>query len=700
MLHFYCNYRQWRKSGNLMLTSQFRPWRSSVDQFIQMRANRFYLPLLISLIAPSSVKIFALAPFRVRRLVASLIRPVIRMSSAQLSTGGGVDNSKGRRRKRDGSALEDASAPSNSGRLSSTIANALASNGAPLAATTAPRVQTTLAASNPSTAPHNTPRQSGNRNVARTAPDSRPIIAPPRPVIAQPRPVSQDGGAGAGAATGTMPVHHRVVQSNVQSRPVHSAPSSQQHAPAPRPQSGVFQSATDADGNTAEKKRRQRNRSRGGKSTNSAGDGKISSAEVPSVPAVASEGSLASATSVNPRPLQRPRHIPPPPAQKGTAAPVADVMVIDDDKSSEGPQKSGGRLKHTSDKEFQSLAISEASKRALAEVFKYQFMTLVQAETLPVILEGRDCLAKAKTGTGKTLAFLIPAIEKLPAWRSTETQRHIPILILSPNRELAAQIGQEAEQLLRFHPNKRVACVVGGTNINSEKNNLDRGNIAVLVATPGRLIDHFESTRGFQQAFSKISTFVLDEADQLLDMGFKPALDRILGFLPPSSLRQTLLFSATVPPAVKQIADVFLRPGYSKVDTVGEETEQTHLHVKQHLAAVSTDDMNAALLSLLIQHMQTPNFKILVFFTTARMAGFEADLFETLRLPVLQIHSRMSQNARTRTSDQFRVGTNIILFSSDVSARGLDYPDVTFVLQVGFTEKSQYIHRLGRTARA
>ena len=361
---------------------------------------------------------------------------------------------------------------------------------------------------------------------------------------------------------------------------------------------------------------------------------------------------------------------------------------------------SGKRLVHTSDKEFQSLAISEPSKRALAEVFKYQFMTVVQAETLPVILAGRDCLAKAKTGTGKTLAFLIPAIEKLPGWRASETQRHIPILVLSPNRELAAQIGAEAEQLLRFHPNKRVVCVVGGTNINTEKNSLDRGNVAVLVATPGRLIDHFESTRGFQQSLSGISTFVLDEADQLLDMGFKPALDRILGFLPPSSLRQTLLFSATVPPAVKQIADVFLRRGYSYVDTVGEEAEQTHLHVQQHLTSVSMDDMNAALLSMLSQQLLTPNLKFIVFFTTARMAGFEADLFETLRLPVLQIHSRMSQNARTRTSDQFRTGTNLILFSSDVSARGLDYPDVTYVLQVGFTEKSQYIHRLGRTARA
>jgi ATP-dependent RNA helicase MSS116 len=136
------------------------------------------------------------------------------------------------------------------------------------------------------------------------------------------------------------------------------------------------------------------------------------------------------------------------------------------------------------------------------------------------------------------------------------------------------------------------------------------------------------------------------------------------------------------------------------VDAVREECEQTHEHVKQHLHVVSPQNTIAALVSIINQHIRIPDYKILVFFTTARVAGFMADLFTVMSLNVMLIHSRMSQSARTKTSEKFRVGSKVIMFSSDVSARGMDYPDVTFVLQVGCTEKSQYIHRLGRTARA
>mgnify|MGYP003386685264 CR=1 FL=1 len=189
-------------------------------------------------------------------------------------------------------------------------------------------------------------------------------------------------------------------------------------------------------------------------------------------------------------------------------------------------------------------------------------------------------------------------------------------------------------------------------------------------------------------------------ADQLLEMGFKPAIDAIMSFLPPVNDRRTLLFSATVPPAVQQIVSRTLRKGYKFVDTVGEDAEQTHMHVPQQYVTVDFEYIIPAMAAALQKHTQTPGYKIIVFFVTARLAGFMADLFKLMNFNALEMHSRLSQSARTKTSEKFRTQSNVIMFSSDVSARGMDYPDVTFVMQVGTTEKSQYIHRLGRTARA
>merc|ERR1719453_1624461 len=205
-------------------------------------------------------------------------------------------------------------------------------------------------------------------------------------------------------------------------------------------------------------------------------------------------------------------------------------------------------------------------------------MTPVQAETLPVIIRGTDVLAKAKTGTGKTLAFLIPSIEVVVnAMRNSSSSsggggggsnKKISVLILSPTRELASQIGKECEVLLRFQPSLKCAVVFGGVPIKK-----DHGRIAgvdFLVATPGRLIDHLDNTAGFMQRLAQIDVLIFDEADQMLDMGFKPAIDKILSFLPPPAARQTLLFSATVPKELKAICKTQLRPGYAFCDTVGE----------------------------------------------------------------------------------------------------------------------------------
>eukprot|EP00622_Pseudochattonella_farcimen_P007721 FR743775.1.p1 GENE.FR743775.1~~FR743775.1.p1 ORF type:complete len:410 (+),score=101.64 FR743775.1:82-1230(+) len=186
----------------------------------------------------------------------------------------------------------------------------------------------------------------------------------------------------------------------------------------------------------------------------------------------------------------------------------------------------------------------------------------------------------------------------------------------------------------------------------------------------------------------------------MLDMGFKPDLDKIQKFLPNKQGRQTLLFSATVPPTIVAMGPAFLRRGYHFVDTVGVEAPQTHDHVPQELIITSIEQQIPATFELLATATQVPNHKIIIFFSTARVTGLFAEYWTAMGRQGFEIHSRKSQPARDKASAAFRASTNAVMFTSDVTARGLDYPDVTFVLQVGFTTKEQYIHRLGRTARA
>lgn len=393
-----------------------------------------------------------------------------------------------------------------------------------------------------------------------------------------------------------------------------------------------------------------------------------------------------------------------------TAPPAVAVAVAGPSASSSAPAAADGgtKLAHITDRRFADLEISSESRRALSEVFKYQFMTAVQAETLPLILKSgsQDCLAKAKTGTGKTLAFMIPTIEKITK-KTSRRMTDINCLVISPTRELAQQITAETEKLLTFHKDhlRKVVTCVGGTNKNRDIKAL-RGSTPIVVATPGRLLDHLQNG-DLASRMANLDCLILDEADQLLDMGFRPDVERILRLLQPShGTRQTLLFSATIPDQVNEIANIALRPGWNFVDTVGEDSEQTHMHVQQQLMITSQDRLVHDLFCVLDRETSAAGgcYKIIVFFTTARLTGFMAEMFNSVSsetgYSVLEIHSRKAQNARERASEQFRKSGSAVLFSSDVSARGMDYPDVTFVLQVGLTDRSQYIHRLGRTARA
>ncbi|KAH7927075.1 DEAD-domain-containing protein [Leucogyrophana mollusca] len=381
---------------------------------------------------------------------------------------------------------------------------------------------------------------------------------------------------------------------------------------------------------------------------------------------------------------------PPTPLAAPAAAPAMAPSSMPTDRS------------HFSALRFQDAPISQASKASI----QHEFMTDVQEATLQLGLSGVDLLVQAKTGTGKTAAFLLPAIENL-AKQKLPSPNQISILVLSPTRELALQIEKEAKGLLQHHQ-LAVQSVIGGTNINTETNRIANQRCDILVATPGRLVDHLQSN-DLKTRLGNLKTLVLDEADRLLDSGFKPELEKILTFLPNRQQvpRQCMLYSATLSKPIRQIASLYLHPNHKFVSTLHEDEINTHQHVSQSFVIASMEDTLPAALSILRAEMaeNLGSFKCMVFCTTARGTSAAAEILagaggSTLP-PILEIHSRMSQNARGKSAEAFKNAKSAILFSSDVTARGMDFPGVNLVLQMGLPSSAeQYIHRLGRTARA
>ncbi|RWR93266.1 DEAD-box ATP-dependent RNA helicase 31-like protein isoform X1 [Cinnamomum micranthum f. kanehirae] len=350
---------------------------------------------------------------------------------------------------------------------------------------------------------------------------------------------------------------------------------------------------------------------------------------------------------------------------------------------------------------FDQCSISPLSLKGIKEA-GYERMTLVQEATLPIILKGKDVMAKARTGTGKTVAFLLPAIEaiaKLHHPDRFEKRPPINVLVICPTRELACQAAAEADKLLKYHPSIGVQAVIGGTRLTLEQKRMQANPCQILVATPGRLRDHIDTTTAFASRLKGVQILVLDEADHLLDMGFRKDLDRIIAAVPKQ--RQTLLFSATIPEEVRQICHVALQKDHEFVNTVEEGSEETHSQVRQMHLVTPLDDHFSVLYSILTEHIaEDVDYKVLVFCTTAMVTRMIANLLSELNMNVREIHSRKPQSYRTRVSDEFRKSKGLILVTSDVSARGVDYPDVTLVIQVGLpSDREQYIHRLGRTGR-
>ena len=337
----------------------------------------------------------------------------------------------------------------------------------------------------------------------------------------------------------------------------------------------------------------------------------------------------------------------------------------------------------------------------------FDHMMPVQAATLHELLQNKiDCMAQAKTGTGKTVSFLLPAIQNMiDSQRSSSSG--VSLLVLSPTRELAMQIAKEATLLLQRFPRYRVSVAIGGTNKNTEANGILRG-CEVLIATPGRMLDHMSDDR-IKNQFRALQTLVLDEADRMLDMGFLPSIRQIVGNLPDKKRvpRQSMLFSATVAGQIQSVAHLILNQGYKFISTIPAGEVNTHERVPQFLVTVKTmvDIAPAIVATIQAERKSTGSgpFKAIVFAPTAALADFYCHVLNNVvgSPPTSVLHSRLSQPKRTATTQVFREATNAICVATDVIARGMDFPRVTHVFQVGVpSDKESYIHRLGRTARA
>ncbi|CAI0450788.1 unnamed protein product [Linum tenue] len=354
-----------------------------------------------------------------------------------------------------------------------------------------------------------------------------------------------------------------------------------------------------------------------------------------------------------------------------------------------------------SEKRFDECGISPLTVKAMAAA-GYVQMTRVQEATLSVSLEGKDAVIKAKTGTGKSAAFLLPAIEAvLKSASSSAKQRvhQICVLILCPTRELASQITAEATALLRFHDGIGVQSLVGGTRFKDDQRRLEFDPCQIVVATPGRLLDHIENKGGLSVHLMGLKMLILDEADHLLDLGFRKDVEKIVDCLPRG--RQSLLFSATIPKEVRRISQLVLKTDHVFIDTVGLGSVETPVKVRQSYLVVPHELHFQVVHHLLKKHlMQIPDYKVIVFCTTGMVTSLMYHVLREMKMNVREMHSRKPQLYRTRVSDEFKQSKRLILVTSDVSARGMNYPDVSLVIQVGIPcDREQYIHRLGRTGR-
>ena len=336
---------------------------------------------------------------------------------------------------------------------------------------------------------------------------------------------------------------------------------------------------------------------------------------------------------------------------------------------------------------FHNLGLSKPLLDALAAK-DYSQATPIQTQAIPTVLSGRDLLGIAQTGTGKTAAFMLPSLDRLAAAKQHLRPGQIRMLVLAPTRELASQIAANAQTYGRFMQ-LSVGVIFGGVPNGKSVRTVARG-LDVLVATPGRLLDLVD-----QRALSlrDLEILVLDEADQMLDLGFIHALKRIVALVP--AKRQTLFFSATMPKAIKELADKYLtNPAEVAVTPVAKTADR----VNQKVVMVNQPE-KTALLTMFLKAEQVE--RALVFSRTKHGADKIVRMLEAAGVAASAIHGNKSQGQRERAIAQFKSGEVKVLIATDIAARGIDIPGVSHVINYDLPEvPEQYVHRIGRTARA
>jgi len=337
---------------------------------------------------------------------------------------------------------------------------------------------------------------------------------------------------------------------------------------------------------------------------------------------------------------------------------------------------------------FQTLGVSEPLLRALSAE-NYTHPTPIQGKAIPAILEGRDVLGLAQTGTGKTAAFGLPLLQRLSEDRSVAGPKATRALILAPTRELAVQIADSLKTYGR-HLNLRSTVILGGVSQNKQVEAMKNG-VDILVATPGRLLD---LVRQKQVRLDKATTLVLDEADRMFDMGFIKDVRRIVATLPKDRL--SLLFSATMPKEVAHLCDEVLRDPVRIEVTPKKVAAEA---IAQSLYHVEVRNKQPLLNKLL--HEDAAMKRVIVFTRTKHGANKVADKLQMTGIGADAIHGNKSQNARQRALESFRSGHIRVLVATDIAARGIDIDDITHVVNFDLPhEPESYVHRIGRTARA
>ncbi|KAJ4893958.1 DEAD-box ATP-dependent RNA helicase 51 [Raphanus sativus] len=338
---------------------------------------------------------------------------------------------------------------------------------------------------------------------------------------------------------------------------------------------------------------------------------------------------------------------------------------------------------------FESLDLSDHTFQAIKSM-GFEHMTQIQAGSIPPLLEGKDVLGAARTGSGKTLAFLIPAVELLFKERFSP-RNGTGVIVICPTRELAIQTKNVAEELLKHHHSLTVSMVIGGNNRRTEAQRIANGS-NLLIATPGRLLDHLQHTKGF--IFKHLKCLVIDEADRILEENFEEDMNKILTILPKT--RQTALFSATQTSKVQDLARVSLTSPVL-VDVDDGRRKVTNEGLEQGYCVVPSEKRLLLLISFLKKNL---NKKIMVFFSTCKSVQFHAEIMKLIKVDSCDIHGGLDQNRRTKTFFDFMKAEKGILLCTDVAARGLDIPAVDWIIQYDPPDKpTEYIHRVGRTAR-